>query len=60
MKMVLLKSWADFESLPETKWKIKQPAEDDVRPDAIDIGSIAMDFILTLLVIFKTIMLNSG
>ena len=38
MKMVKLESWEDFVQLPETKWKIKQPADDDVRPDALDTG----------------------
>ncbi|XP_052098213.1 5-formyltetrahydrofolate cyclo-ligase-like isoform X2 [Mytilus californianus] len=36
MKMVRLKSWQDYTELPETKWKIKQPADHDVRPDALD------------------------
>lgn len=38
MKMVRLESWEDFVQLPQTKWKIKQPADDDVRPDALDTG----------------------
>ena len=38
MTMVKLESWEDFVQLPETKWKIKQPADDDVRPDALDTG----------------------
>jgi len=29
MDMVKLYSWEDFMSLPETSWKIKQPADDD-------------------------------
>ena len=38
MKMVKLESWEDYIQLPENKWKIKQPADDDVRPDALDTG----------------------
>jgi hypothetical protein len=38
MKMVKLNSWQDYCDLPETKWKIKQPADDDIRPDALDTG----------------------
>ena len=29
LDMVKLHSWEDFLSLPETSWKIKQPADDD-------------------------------
>ena len=38
MKMVKLESLDDFNNMPETKWKIKQPAENDVRPDALETG----------------------
>ena len=37
--MVKLSSMDDYASLPETKWKIKQPADDDVRPDALETGT---------------------
>lgn len=40
MKMVKLESWKDYQDLPETKWKIKQPADDDIRPDALDTGGL--------------------
>lgn len=40
MKMVKLESWQDYTNLPETKWKIKQPTDDDVRPDALETGQI--------------------
>jgi len=39
MDMVKLHSWEDFVSLPETSWKIKQPAVDDSsRESATDAG----------------------
>jgi len=39
MDMVKLHSWEDFMSLPETLWKIKQPADDDrSRESATDCG----------------------
>ncbi|WAQ98358.1 MTHFS-like protein [Mya arenaria] len=40
MKMVKLESWEDYQQLPETKWKIKQPADDDIRPDALETGGL--------------------
>ena len=36
MDMVLLRDMADCESLPETKWKIKQPLETESRPEALE------------------------
>lgn len=36
--MVKLKSFHDLKSLPRTKWNILQPADDDVREDALDTG----------------------
>ena len=43
MDMVQLKDMNDYHDLPLTKWKIKQPAKDEVRPEALDIG---LDLIL--------------
>jgi len=41
MDMVKLRSWEDFMGLPETSWKIKQPADDDSsRESAFDAGSL--------------------
>ncbi|KAK7499722.1 hypothetical protein BaRGS_00009063 [Batillaria attramentaria] len=44
MSMVPLASMADYENLPVTKWNIKQPAEDDIRPDAINTGGLDVIF----------------
>ena len=38
MKMVRIQSWDDYVRLPETKWKIKQPDDSDVRENALDTG----------------------
>ncbi|XP_074650246.1 5-formyltetrahydrofolate cyclo-ligase-like [Tubulanus polymorphus] len=42
MEMLLMKSQADYDSLPETAWKIKQPADDDVqnRENALNTGGL--------------------
>ena len=41
MNMLRLLSMQDFDALPMTKWKIKQPADDDVREDALKTGGPA-------------------
>ena len=42
MEMVKLYSIADYHQLPETKWKIKQPALDDERENALLTGGLDM------------------
>ncbi|XP_050293751.1 5-formyltetrahydrofolate cyclo-ligase-like [Anthonomus grandis grandis] len=40
MQMVKLRSMEDWETLPLTKWNIKQPLLKDVREDAIETGGL--------------------
>ena len=42
MDMLKLFSLEDYDSLPETAWKIKQPAESDERENALDTGGLDM------------------
>ena len=46
MDMVLLHDWDDYEGLPRTKWDIKQPADDDVRQEALGDTEVGLDLIL--------------
>lgn len=39
MCMVKIKSLDELNSLPKTKWNISQPADDDVREDALTTGT---------------------
>lgn len=39
MKMVPLHSWQDYERMPETAWKIKQPEDGEQRLDALSLGT---------------------
>lgn len=38
MEMVKLNNWEDYESLPLTKWNIKQPKVSDNRENAMETG----------------------
>lgn len=40
MDMIRLYSWEDYETLPETSWKIKQPPDDEKREDALVSGTV--------------------
>ena len=52
MDMIKLHSWDDYINLPETSWKIKQPADDDnSRENALETGST-----VTQIIIFKGIL----
>lgn len=39
MEMVKLESLDDWENLPMTKWKIKQPRLSEKRPNALETGN---------------------
>jgi len=38
--MVKIRSLDELNSLPKTKWNISQPADDDVREDALTTGTL--------------------
>ena len=40
MEMVKISCMADYDNLPLTKWKIKQPGFNEVRENAIDNGKV--------------------
>lgn len=40
MEMVELYDMQDYETLPLTKWNIKQPGDDEKRPEALEQGSL--------------------
>lgn len=44
MTMVKTKSMKDIMSLPKTKWNISQPADNDVREDALKTGILQYVF----------------
>ncbi|KAH6565997.1 hypothetical protein BASA50_005282 [Batrachochytrium salamandrivorans] len=46
MEMVLLKSWADFESLPRNSWGIPEPQPQDGRLNALDPTMGGLDLII--------------
>lgn len=51
MEMVKLNDMKDYESLPMTKWKIKQPNVDDDRENAMENGKchkVTIFFIIIL------------
>ena len=47
MHMLRLQSWEDFQALPETSWKIKQPLEGDLRENALESGKSNKSYRLT-------------
>lgn len=46
--MVKLNDLKDYESLPMTKWKIKQPSVDDGRENVMETGKCQSDDIYSL------------
>lgn len=57
--MVKLNDLQDYESLPMTKWKIKQPSVDDDRENAMDTGKCHDDNMYSLFCIMYLIFCSS-
>jgi len=60
MEMVRIYNLQDYENLPVTKWNIKQPSDEEKRPEALDEGSLDLMLIPGMAFTEKGLRLGRG